>query len=716
MAINKNDNEIIKKLTANIKRINAFMAGFVPAGTSVMLQVGKAPCTNGKVVYLPTQLVMEFERRRSLIMGFILHELGHVIFTSFKETDEACKKLSKKLVKKLQPKAAGPLSEEKMARLCHDLFNVMEDPRIEASMEQEAQSGNELFNVTHQETDNVTVENGANPLLSQSVSRLCCLRLICAIAQGVNTYRDVNYGANAALILDAMKSKVPTGNFDTFSAYSAKSTVRAAIGKKDFVPSNYIGRYVEECVNNFGDYFLNDLLVDSKQSSSQMQSSGLSSALQELINSTAQEQQQDEKDDEDKKAEKDDGKKSGKKSEKTEDGSESSETTDKGENQSQQNGTGSKGSGDQKADAEKDENANSGSQGSNSGSGEQKGTDSSSADADKADTGAAGGSGAGSISDILDAMRAADSTSQEVLDAVNRQILQDGEGVLIQSSVKELADLSNLKKLKLSGVDRLQRYIREPVKNRNIQRELEAFLDANGALVAKVSQGLRQELVGLDKRIATQRARHGARVHRSNIAKIANNVLVNTPFAARAVNEVMNTHIAMICDVSGSMRGDKYRLMMQSLCIIGKALAKYESNRCRFSVIGFDSELTLVKPYTEKFSVAGLSKMPDAHDSTEGAKAAKLALNELMYSRQDRKILIALTDGSWDVSDPELYQQLKRSGVEVYGLMIGQKYFINTPDFTASFHIDHAEKLPDVLCRLFKSVLHESRQTRRRSA
>ena len=707
--LNQKEAQLVEQLSANINRINAFMAGFVPAGTSVMLQVGKAPCTNGKVVYLPTQLVLEFERRRSLVMGFILHELGHVLFTSFKETDEACKKLSKKLVKKFQPKAAGPLSEEKMARLCHDLFNVMEDPRIEASMKQEVMSGNELFNQTHQETDNVTAEKGANPLLSQSVSRLCCLRLICAIAHGVNSYRDVNYGANAAIILEALKSKVPTGNFDTFSAFAAKSAVRAAIGKKDFVPSNYIGRYVEECVNNFGDYFLNDLLVDSKQSSSQMQSSGLSSALQELINSTAQEQQQVEK------AEKADGKKSGKKSEKTED---SSEAAGEGENKNQQNGTGSKGkgSGDQKADAEKDENANSGSRGSNSGSGEQKDADSSSADADKADTDAAGGSGAGSISDILDAMREADSTSQEVLDAVNRQILQDGEGVLIQSSVKELADLSNLKKLKLSGVDALQRYIREPVKNRNTQRSLEAFLDANGALVAKVSQGLRQELVGLDKRIATQRARHGARVHRSNIAKIANNVLVNTPFTARAVNEVMNTHIAMICDVSGSMRGDKYRLMMQSLSIIGKAFAKYESNRFRFSVIGFDSELTLVKPYTEKFSVAGLSKMPDAQDSTDGAKAAKLALNELMYSRQDRKILIALTDGYWDRSDSELYQQLKRSGVEVYGLMIGQKYFRNTPDFTASFRIDHAEKLPDVLCRLFKSVLHESRQTRRRSA
>ncbi|MDD6317567.1 MAG: VWA domain-containing protein [Succinatimonas hippei] len=242
--------------------------------------------------------------------------------------------------------------------------------------------------------------------------------------------------------------------------------------------------------------------------------------------------------------------------------------------------------------------------------------------------------------------------------------------------------------------------------------EIKAGVQNEGA---RLGLKLRQELKAFDRRVATERSRHGAFLHRSAIAKVANGVFVKAPFAAKAEQQALSTEIVLLLDRSGSMSvADKEEGLCNASVILAEALMRFENAHLKLSVLEYANNVRVIKKSNDHFpfykKISNFDR--DLGGNTIGEAGVAVAAGILSQSKCDRRVLVVLTDGRWHIGVD--YSFLDELGIESYGIMLGDSAFIGTPKFTAAVKVERPEELTEGLCKIFVECLRDSRKERNR--
>jgi|GEM_PF-3442989 len=143
-----------------------------------------------------------------------------------------------------------------------------------------------------------------------------------------------------------------------------------------------------------------------------------------------------------------------------------------------------------------------------------------------------------------------------------------------------------------------------------------------------------------------------------------------------AEGEGLNTAVQILVDASGSMRGEPADSALAALYACGSALGTYELQGVKFGVASFNSELYVLKGFTDPWPrTKGMLARYSPFGGTYTPQAIRTLLPELCLRREKRKILLLITDG--DVGADALAPILEvgrrnRSGkVEFRALLIG---------------------------------------------
>lgn len=183
---------------------------------------------------------------------------------------------------------------------------------------------------------------------------------------------------------------------------------------------------------------------------------------------------------------------------------------------------------------------------------------------------------------------------------------------------------------------------------------------------------LRQRLHGFLQAQALRRYAIGRRgkLHPASLHRLS----VGNPriFRRESVQSGLNTAVHILLDCSGSMSGAPIKLACQSCYAVAKALEGIKGVNPAVTVFPAFSARPAVFPLirhgekvTEHFRVT-------ASGGTPLAPALWWVLQRLCALEEERKIILALTDGAPDTLAPCLcaFKQAERLGVEVYGIGI----------------------------------------------
>lgn len=155
---------------------------------------------------------------------------------------------------------------------------------------------------------------------------------------------------------------------------------------------------------------------------------------------------------------------------------------------------------------------------------------------------------------------------------------------------------------------------------------------------------------------------------------VLHRVVMNNPNVFLRNNEVrqVNTQVVLLGDSSGSMRGSErmesvamYAVMAALRNIYGVKSAAYCFGGHVFNKMsGFDEPL-----YNSDMFIANPS------GGTPGGSALQLAVQKFDFSRDDRKILIMMTDGGFSAGEDNAfraaYKEATLAGIDVIGVGIG---------------------------------------------
>lgn len=173
-------------------------------------------------------------------------------------------------------------------------------------------------------------------------------------------------------------------------------------------------------------------------------------------------------------------------------------------------------------------------------------------------------------------------------------------------------------------------------------------------------------------------------------------------YKQKVLGKRINTAVTILCDVSGSMRMSKIRMLRSTLLVIGDTMF---SLKIPFEILSYttchDSNpkilkikenlgkhpynriepllLTIVKDFNENYiNIRGLIPMMDASNNTPTNEAFKWGCKRLIQRNENRKILFILEDGqpSLERSDRFLLEkdlkenviQAEKSSIEVIGI------------------------------------------------
>ena len=365
-------------------------------------------------------------------------------------------------------------------------------------------------------------------------------------------------------------------------------------------------------------------------------------------------------------------------------------------------------------DTEEDaqEDAHGGSDGSSEeGNGSASASDDEPGQEEDAGNGAASGSGDDSQEDSqgqADSSAGSGSGGEVSLDGLLQAIKEaDPDAVDITAAVREALDAANLGQGdKLPGIAEEGQYRASPDW---LIAELKA--DAEAATL-----GLRKRLQGLLEAQARTRKTHSRSGRRLDARRVHRLKVGDTRLFERKRSEQgVNTAISLLVDVSGSMQAkvedkalpsgvDVRRIMLASQGAWSVTEALKGAKGVSTGVIAFDDMAQELKPLGRDGAYRhGPFVYPNGTTRTDSA--VMRAMQQLLPAREDRKILLVLTDGAPDdaLKTREAFRLARQSGVETLVLGIGKLVLSLGADEEAT--LDDISQLPQTMLRMLERRL-----------
>lgn len=736
------------------------LSAFCPKDRELKLvakQSDSAPASTDCVgrIYINPLIVAQVAEpaKRRQALGLILHELGHCFYTRFKPLYDTYTLMvmspwHEELNRMCADYAASHGFEKKKAynayravKACLDadiqhFLNAMEDPRVEHLMQSHAANAQKILGLTQQ--DFVPVGKAVpskKALCERSKLNLLSMYLMYKIQNSLNYKGLVDYKKVIKRLADALLTKgiynLPQPSIMKTFLRSLSSDLEDGISyhKKCI---NFLGRFSEGILNEYFKQFV-ELLntpeeeqesnegeedTESSESSSSDEKSDESNGDSSNSSSNSDSSDKDDEENEDEQS-------------KSQSGSSDNDKQDGDNDKSESKSNSSVDEGEQDKDVENKEEANSSKSDDSSdeqseSSNEKKNCEASNSCSTEQSSVSEKGMSMNteqikSISDEIEAMES--QCSQELKDEFEQ--LCSNKPVEIVKSEKHSVRKNNALQLPKDIKEKSSYWVGNPneVNNRmkfHTKEEWEEIF----AKYAKSSAGLvgkvKKELLAYTRRQSCSFGRNGKRLANTKIAKVAQGIYTKNPFVTKGKSECLDTHITVLFDVSGSMDYKAQRTALEkTAALFAATLGRMESEHLVTSMYSYSNHCYQIKKPRQRVTAQLYADryVTEWRGNNDWQTIAN-AYEEQMAYRKQRRIIICVTDGGWssDAEAPKLWSLLEEAGTEMYGVMIGNCYWENCPNWTAAFRAEEPSQLEDILQNLFVKVLHQNKVANRRLA
>ena len=217
---------------------------------------------------------------------------------------------------------------------------------------------------------------------------------------------------------------------------------------------------------------------------------------------------------------------------------------------------------------------------------------------------------------------------------------------------------------------------------------------------------MRSQLAGLLQAVrlkSSSAKRTGHNIDSRSVYRVACRTPDTRIFAARRDKQDENTAIVLLTDRSGSMTPEKLSVALQATFVTAEALELLPGVTCAAGAFPWGRELAELKAFGVK-PRAGYFNI-GASGGTPMAEALLWAGMLLTHRQEERKIVIAMTDGQPDVTAAatNAVTRLRTCGIEVYGIGILENSI--TGWLKESTVIKQIDELPAALISLLKEAL-----------
>ena len=225
-------------------------------------------------------------------------------------------------------------------------------------------------------------------------------------------------------------------------------------------------------------------------------------------------------------------------------------------------------------------------------------------------------------------------------------------------------------------------------------------------LARRKSSRMRSQLAGLLQAVRLQPSsarRTGHNIDSRSVYRVTCRTPDTRIFAARRDKQDENTAIVLLTDRSGSMTPEKLSVALQATFVTAEALELLPGVTCAAGAFPWGRELAELKAFGVK-PRAGYFNI-GASGGTPMAEALLWAGMLLTHRQEERKIVIAMTDGQPDVTAAatNAVTRLRTCGIEVYGIGILENSI--TGWLKESTVIKQIDELPAALISLLKEAL-----------
>lgn len=230
--------------------------------------------------------------------------------------------------------------------------------------------------------------------------------------------------------------------------------------------------------------------------------------------------------------------------------------------------------------------------------------------------------------------------------------------------------------------------------------EKKKALSMSVALRARM-QGFLQSLIRQESAVG----RHG-RLYPHNLYRAS----VHNPkiFCRESLKKGMNTAVYILLDTSGSMDGMPLFIARQACFALGKVLGEIKNVNPAITVFpansgNKDSVYPLLKHGQKLTDVT----VQSARGTTPLAPALWWVLREMLFLKENRKIIFILTDGKPDCYEAtrDILAKAEMLGFEVYGIGIKDKSIKDFLPETSAVIMQIGELVPAVFAMLQKALL-----------
>lgn len=752
----KSIDEAKAELRKGFALMRQVLSAFCPKDRELKLvakQSDSAPASTDceGLIYINPLIVAQVAEpaKRRQALGLILHELGHCFYTKFKPQDDTYTMMvvspwHEALNKMCADYAATHGFEKKKAynvyravKACldgdiHHFSNAMEDPRIEHLMQNHAANAQKILGLTQQDFVPVGKAVPSKEALSErSILNLLSMYLMYKIQESLNYKGLVEYKGVIKRFAEALKEKgicIHPSKMKTFlSRLSSELEDDIEYHKKCI---RFLKNFEDEILNEYFEQFVELLNAPEEEQSSSEGEEGSESSENSSSDEKSDESNGDSSnsssnsDSSDKDDEENEDEKS-----KSQSGSSDDDKQDGDKDKSESKSNSSANEGEQDKDGENKEEANSSKSDGSSDEQSESSTEKKNCEASNAcstEQSSVSGNGMNteqikSISDEIEEMES--QCSQELKDEFEQ--LCSNKPVEIVKSEKHSVRKNNALQLPEDIKEKSSYWVGNPneVNNRmkfHTKEEWEEIF----AKYAKSSAGLvgkvKKELLAYTRRQSCSFGRNGKRLANTKIAKVAQGIYTKNPFVTKGKSECLDTHITVLFDVSGSMDNrEDHTALEKTAALFAATLGRMESEHLVTSMYCYSNNCYQIKKPRQRVTAQLYAdRYVTEWCGNNDWQTIANAYEEQMAYRKQRRIIICVTDGCWcsDAEAPKLWNLLEEAGTEMYGVMIGDCYWANCPDWTAAFRAEDPSQLEDILQNLFVKVLHQNKVANRRLA
>lgn len=684
-------NEQINDLHKGYALIKQVLDAFCPKGKSLKLIpkcIGAPACTDTESeIYINPQLIcgLSDPLRRRRAIGLILHELGHCFYT---KTDDPNHQRLIKVYEELRN--ALPL-EEQMAvlnKLSQDinLFrNCLEDPRIEHLMTFHGSNVHQILEKTQSDFTNPTDMKKVD---YENRTLLNLLGFYIFYKLNEKSYIGINYSK----ILTPLSKEIKQRGVNIRILHTHINNL--------FDRREHDCNVYNNTVDNVIFYFLAEIVDDYKKRAKSITDEAQSQESEEDQNDSDSQSSNEECENEKSSSS---SKSKGEKGDESESGSNAQSSED--------NADGQEDSDSKEQEQENDDKKS----GSNSGSNTSKKSTSGKIRADNSPE-KTENSNSSNISTLSQEIEKLEATTSSSLQEEFEKLCQRNKVQVIKrifsTKKKGKNNLSEeiVKKAKFDYREPQERQEDRFHSKEEWEHIFETYAKTSNSLVAKV----KRELLAYTRKAPVSFGKKGKKLANTKIAKVAQGIYTKNPFVAKGNSECLDTHISVMFDCSGSMHVIDRRISLEkSAALLASTLGRCESENLIASMFTYSDHNYQVKKPMQRVTAKTFADSYIAEwCGTSGWQCIVRAYQEMMQYNKTRKVLVVVTDGVWD-SDPkttDLYKILRDSNIELYGIMIGDSVFRNTPEWNASFRAEDPEQLDEIMQELFVQVLHQNKQ------